>query len=126
MYNTKYECRYNAYDIFLDTDDVTEDEKDYIRDILYKEDLLVIFNMDENDNYDDIMTELYQRLNTCDVLRELMRKAAAKFISEDEILGLSILYVYDYMYITHPLISLYLEKGEISEKYLNMLKDKME
>jgi len=125
MYDKNYLCRYHKDDIFLDTDDVSEEEKDYIRDILYKEDLLFIFNMTENDNYDDVMTELYQSLSTCTELKELMRRAASTFISEDEILGLCILYSYDYMYLTHKCISSYLDNGIIAETDLALLKDKV-
>ena len=38
MYNIKYECRYHKDDVFLETDNVTHDEKNYIRDVLYRED----------------------------------------------------------------------------------------
>ncbi len=126
MYDTKYECRYQKDDLFLDTDNVNDAEKEYIRDILYKEDLLNIFNMDENDNYDTIISTLYQQLEKCDSLKELMRKTAAAFISEDEILGLCILYSYDFMHITHQCVSSYLETGEIPDKYFKLLKDKIE
>ena len=47
MYNTKYECRYNSDDVFLESDEISNDEKNYVRDILYKEDLMNIFEIDE-------------------------------------------------------------------------------
>ena len=48
MYNTKFECRYNKDDVILDTDDVTENEANFIRNYIYKEDLLNIFYIDYN------------------------------------------------------------------------------
>ena len=47
MYNTKYICTYNSDDIFLETDLLTDEEKEFIRDELYREDLLNIFIMNE-------------------------------------------------------------------------------
>lgn len=121
MYDTKYECRYQKDDIFLESDDITDNEKDFIRNILYQEDLLSILNMNENDNFDDVMCELYGKLKSCDALTKCMKETAAKLISEDEILGLCILYSYDYMHITHRCVCFYLETGNIPDKELTIL-----
>ncbi len=51
MYDTKFETRYHRDDVFLDTDNVNEHEKCFIRDILYKEDLLNIFSIDHFDDF---------------------------------------------------------------------------
>ena len=51
MYNTKFECRYHKDDVFLETDNVTEEEKEFIRNILYREDVLNIFLIDFNDDF---------------------------------------------------------------------------
>ena len=48
IYNTKYICTYNNSNVFLETDNVNELEKNFIRNILYKKDLLNIFKMDED------------------------------------------------------------------------------
>ena len=117
MYNTKYECRYNKDEVFLDTDNVTEDEKDIVRDTLYREDLIYIFEIKKDDEFDIFntkFTDLYNKLKDCLELRECMKTAAAKFISEDEETGLCILYSYDYMYVTHLCVSEYLDTGSIS------------
>ena len=34
MYNINYKCRYHKNDIFLETDEITNDEKEYIKDIM--------------------------------------------------------------------------------------------
>ena len=128
MYNTKYECRYYKDDVFLETDEVTEDEKEFIRDILYREDLLHIFGIDDNDEtdlFDMVISELYKKINTCNELRDCMRLAAGKIISENEEMGLCILYSYDFMYLTHKCVSAYLENGVISETDLTLLKNNL-
>lgn len=124
MYDTKFECRYHKDDIFLETDDVNDEEKGFIRDILYKEDLLNIFGI----NYDDItdvlesiITELYNKIKDCPQLKNLMKKMANMFMSEDDEIGLTILYSYDYMYITHKCISEYLDTGLISKENIELL-----
>ncbi len=128
MYNTKYSCRYHRNDVFLETDNVTDDEKEFIRNILYREDLLNIFSIDANDDSDvfnDVISELYKKVNKCDQLKECMRLSASKLISEDEETGLCILYSYDYMHLTHECVSFYLEKGEIPDKNIRLLKESL-
>jgi len=126
MYDTKYECRYNKDDIFLETDDVTDDEKEFIRNILYREDLLNIFSINENDEFNfSVISELYNLVYKSRELMECMKIAASKIFSEDEGSGLCILYSYDYMYLTHKCVCDYLENGEIMQNNLILLKNNL-
>jgi len=128
MYNTNYECRYHKEDIFLPTDNIDDDEKEHVRDILYKEDMLSIFSIFEEHQFSKIDKEiesLYNKVKNCDDLKECMTYAAAKFFSEDEQTGLCVLYAYDYMYLTHSCVCEYLEEGVISEQKLLLLKEKL-
>ena len=45
MYNTKISCTYNTLEVFLDTDEVTEKEQEFIRDVIYRQELLNIFEL---------------------------------------------------------------------------------
>ena len=125
MYDTKFECRYHKDDVFLETDNVNENQKCLIRDILYKEDLLNIFSIDYYDDDFDVFTEiipqLYSKIKDCIPLVQCMKKMAAKVLSEDLQTGLCILYSYDYMYITHKCVSEYLEVGSLSEENIKLL-----
>jgi hypothetical protein len=125
MYDTKFECRYQRDDVFLETDNVNENQKCLIRDILYKEDLLNIFSIDYYDDDFDVFTEiipqLYSRIQECLPLKECMKKMAAKVMSEDLQTGLCILYSYDYMHIMHKCVSEYLEGGSLSEENMKLL-----
>ena len=126
MYNTEYECRYFKEDVFLDTDNISDEEKDYVRNILYREDLLHIFNIDSNnvfEIFDDIFSELYNKIKENDFLKECIEKVASKIMIIDDEIGICILYSYDYMYLTHKCISEYLKKGVISEENMNLLKE---
>lgn len=125
MYNTKFECRYHKDDVFLETDQLSENEKYVVRDILYKEDLLNIFSIecfnDDFDTFANVIAELYSKIKDYSPLKECMKEIAAKIISEDLQLGLCILYSYDYMYITHKCVSEYLDTGSLSEENMKLL-----
>lgn len=127
MYDTKYNCRYHKDDVFLETDVISEDEKEFVRNVLYREDLLNIFciNDDEIFNNFAVMSELYNRIYNCDELRECMRLAASKMISEDENIGLCILFSYDYLHLTHICISSFLENGRIHIEDYKLLKNNL-
>jgi hypothetical protein len=123
MYDTKYECRYYKDDVILPDDTVTSEEADYIRNILYQEDYLNIFSINNGDNCDfnddfellsKAINNLYEKIQDSDVLKIFMQKAALNLMSEDLQLGLCILYSFDYMYLMHECVSEYLDTGFIS------------
>lgn len=124
MYNTKYECRYYKDNVFLDTDQVSNEVKDYIRSILYKEDLICIFDMNLEEDFEifnKILSNLYKKICLSEPLKECMKRAASTILTEDEELGLCILYSYDYMYITHECVAEYLETGKLSKENIEKL-----
>ena len=47
MYNTNVVCTYNTPEVFLETDNVTDREKTFIRDTIYRQELLDIFELEE-------------------------------------------------------------------------------
>ena len=134
MYNTKVVCTYNTPEVFLETDDITDDEKAFVRDIIYRQELLDILNIDyeneDNDNDDKIsesVKELYMRVKDCTELRKCMVKVVekhmnvGKYMTNNEELGMMLLLSYDYMYLTHICISEYLETSEISDDNMRKL-----
>jgi hypothetical protein len=126
MYDTKYECRYHKDDVFLDTDNVTSEEKDYIRSILYKEDMLNIFGIDMDDDFEsfnNILSELYVKIKNNDFLIKCMTKTSSTLFCQNIEFGLCLLYSYDFMYLTHKCVSEYLDKGIISEENKKLLND---
>jgi hypothetical protein len=126
MYNTKFECRYHKDDVFLETDNVTDDEKDFIRNILYREDVLNIFLIDFNDDFEvfnNAINTLYDKIKFFLPFKECMKKMATMIMSEDEQAGLLLMYSYDYMYISHKCVSEYLETGTISDENMKLLSE---
>ena len=124
MYNTKLNCTYNNYYLFLKDDNISEDEKKEVSNVIYRQELLQVFGIDE---YSEVelnngIHDLYDKIKDCAELKECMTKLAGHFMSEDLELGLMILYAYDYMYLSHICICEYLETGKISEKNMWNLK----
>jgi hypothetical protein len=126
MYNVNYTCIYNKTDIFLkeEEDNLSEDDKDDIRDELYRNDMLHILDANdiENNNVDKELHNLYERIKSCDFLVECMTELAGRWISEDKEFGLLILYSFDYMYAMHLCVCDYLEEGIIEDDNVKLLR----
>lgn len=125
MYNTKVICTYNTPEVFLDDDDINEKEKEFIRDVIYRQELLDILGIEEYNEkelYEGIH-ELYKRVQNNRFLKECMIQLASKHLMNiDAEFGLTILCSYDYLYITHICVSEFLNKGKISEINMANLK----
>jgi len=124
MYNTKYECRYHLDTVFLNTDQVNDDEKQYIRDCLYREDLLNIFCITEyNDEViNACIQDLYKRVIRNNDIKECSLSLAGQYLNQDYEFGLIILFAYDYMHLSHICISEFLENGTISKDNIDKLR----
>ena len=122
MYNTAIECTYNTSEVFLDTDKINDIEKKFIRDVIYRQELLDILDITEYNEKDiqNVISDIYEKTKNCQLLKECMIKIANSFMSLDEKFGLMILFSFDYMYLTHNCISEFLETGKISD--VNIIK----
>jgi hypothetical protein len=127
MYNTNYTCTYNKSDIFLkeEEDTLSESDKEDIREELYRQDLLNIFNLEEYDGklIDEKMQSLYEKLKSCEFLVNCMSELASKWLTNDIIVGLMILFSFDNMHAAHICICEYLESGKISDDNERLLTD---
>jgi hypothetical protein len=134
MYNTKVECTYNTPEVFLETDDITDDEKTFIRNIIYRQEFLNVLNIDYENDHDDneekineAIKELYNRVKDSTCLRKCMVKVVqkhmnlGKYMTSDEELGMMLLFSYDYMYLSHICISEFIETGDINEENIRKL-----
>ena len=127
MYNTKVVCKYNNYifENLIELEHMTETDKEYFQDSLYRQEFLNIFGLYEYDEtkIDEGLNELYEKIKECKELKECMFKLASQIMSLDEEIGLLLLFSYDYMYLSHICICEFLETGQISQD--NILKLKM-
>jgi len=135
MYNTKHICKYKSDDLFLNMKEDNHDydyhheyedeyDYDYARNIFYKADLLSIFCMEKFDEnmINENMNNLYEKIKEVSELKDCMIQLSNKYFSTDNVLGLMLLYSYDYLYLTHVCVSDYLEKGIIDKENLCKLK----
>ena len=125
MYNTKHICIYCKDDIFLKEEEekLSEYDKDDIRDELYRQDFLIIFGLEDYDDklIDDKIEQLYERIKDCAFLENCITNAAAKFLTEDKLIGLMILHSFCYLNATHKCISEFLENGTINNENMAIL-----
>jgi hypothetical protein len=124
MYNTKYECRYHLDNVFLETDDLDDESKQYVRDTLYREDLLNIFCIKEynDEEINQGIKYLYKNVSVKQDMKECTFKLASKYLNDDVEIGLMILFSYDYMNLSHICICEFLENGKISEENISKLR----
>ena len=125
MYNTKVVCTYHTDEVFLETDEITDEERYFVRDAIYRQEVLDILGMEDYNEKEMTRTikELYDQVQPSREIIECALKLAGHFMSTDAEFGLMILFAYDYMCVTHNCISEYLDSGKISEHNIEKLKD---
>ena len=121
-YNTKYICSYNDSDIFLESEleILNEDEKQFVRDALYRRDLCNIFKIDDQcfdeKIINDVINNLYKNINGEKFLESCVSKVSSIFFNNVDLeLGFLILFSFDYLYLLHPCLSEYIETGKIGD-----------
>ena len=129
MYDTKFVCTYNTPEVFLDTDNISQEEKNFVRDAIYRQELLNVFGIDECNEtemdkaIEEAISELYIKVKDCDALKECMLKLAGNFMITNNLVSLMLLYSYDYMHLTHICVSEFLDNGKINENNSLKLKE---
>lgn len=127
MYNTKYDCTY-MIDVFLKEDNINQRDKDFILNCLYRNDFLNIFGLEDFDNdfSNKIIEDLYEKIRNNNFLLSCVKKITEDYICLDnDYFGLLILYSFDFLHLTHPCVSDYLERGHIEEENMLLLKKKV-
>ena len=126
MYNTKYIITYNDSSVFLESDKISEYDKHFITDALYRNDLLNIFGVEEvdfNENiFDKIINDLYKIVSVEKDFLSLIKTLTSKYMSIDYEFGLMLLFSFDYLFLTHPCICEFIETGKISKEKIEELK----
>lgn len=125
MYNTKYLTSYKDSDVFLSSDDISSNDKDFIIDALYRKDLLNIFCVEEfnEEIFEQVISELYTKVYFHKDLSLIMEILASRFMSIDKEFGLLLLFSFDYLYLSHPCVCEFIEVGKITKENLDKLKE---
>lgn len=125
MYDLTYSCRYHREDVFLETDEAKDYEKEFIRDYLYKEDLLEVFNIENGDIslLEKSIDDLYNEIKECAELNEVLLSVASTHNSIDPTIGLCVLYSFDFMNFTHICVSEYIKNKTIKVENIASLQE---
>ena len=128
LYNSAYVVSYMDFDIFIETDEVNDAEKTFIRSCVYRQDLLNIFGLDEfiEKTINNKISKLLKLLRYHNDLYDCMLIAAKAMSEEDALSGLMILFSFDYLHLAHPCISEYIETGNIKQELLDQLKKEID
>lgn len=128
-YNTKYVCSYNDSDVFLESEIeiLNEDEKQFVRDALYRRDICNIFNIHDQcfdeKKISTIISDLYKNINGEKFVESCITKISNNFFCNSDLeLGFLILFSFDYLYLLHPCICEYIETGKISDSNESLIK----
>jgi hypothetical protein len=125
-YNTTYISKYNNK-VFLkeEEDKLSENEKYFINDTLYRNDILNIFGIEEFNEkvINKCIHTIYEKIKNYDELKPILEKLASFFLSDDCELGLLLMFSYDYLQHAHPCMCELLETGKISHDKLMNLKN---
>ena len=124
LYNTAYVVSYMDSDVFLESDNINDDEKSFILNCIYRQDLLNIFGLDEfvESTINNKIKKLLRLLKYHGGLYDCMLIAAkATGDPEDALTGLTILFSFDYLHLAHPCICDYIETGKIQLEKLDRL-----
>ena len=120
MYNTKFVCTYKSYS------DCS------LSDTFFRKDILNIFKIDDLDfekhesEINDEVSNIFEKIKTHKKFMECIKKTQTLFLITDEIVGLMCLMSYEFLYLTHPCISEFLEEGKISHEKIDALINKLE
>lgn len=124
MYNSNYVCFYNDDDkLFPPNHKLSLEDQYEIKDLIYKEDLLNVFGLQEFDDR-QINTEifkLYKDVSEWEELHPILDKLASKLMSTDREVGFLILFSYDYFFITHEIVREYFNNNHIDKDKINEL-----
>jgi len=132
MYNCS-QITYNFYDNQFDDYNKNQnidlsiiDEEDKNADtaeMIYRSELNGVFGLEEfdseiiNNKLINLCGQMYQHKE----FSKIMEKCASKILTEDNTMGLMMLFSYDYFYLSHPCICEYLSYSTINQQKLNQL-----
>jgi hypothetical protein len=130
MYNTKIVCSYHLDSVFEDSDNISDDDKDFVRNVIYRQEFCDIFGMDEFDEKLALETieNIYNKIKAHPRFSECLERSAKYYPCSiiDESMSLMCLFSFTYLYLTHNCIIEFLEKNEISDESISKLLEELD
>jgi hypothetical protein len=136
LYNTTYECQYMNPNLTIfqdwELEILSKEEQLFVRNLLYKQDMMFIFYQEESEFYSDdtiheAVGKLFAIVSKASIpeLNSCMTKLASRILSTQLELGFVMLYSYDYLHLVHSCVSELLETGNIlkNKQLLNKLEN---
>ena len=129
MYNTKLICTYHYYDPVL-SPNLPPHIKEQVEDmeesatIMYQAEFLQVFDVSEMQEEIIIgkMKDLHEKIKDNEEWRDILKIMSTKLFTEDEVIGLMVLYSYPLFYLIHPCICQFLNEGTICREKMEELK----
>jgi len=110
---------YHTNEVFLETDEVTEDEKKFIRNCIYRQELLNLFDLEEFD--EDLMNQrmdfLYKKIESDLDFQVILEKLQDTYFLRSKEVSFTLLFSFDYLYMTHACFCDLFEYGKIEEEH---------
>jgi hypothetical protein len=123
----------NYYNISLKTSYQKYVNNDpYKADLLYKHELLELFKLQENDNFDIINERIQQlyldivdKFNMNENFKSLLSKSSSRILGDNLEIGFMLLFSYDTMYLIHELINNLVIKHKYDENIIQEINNKI-
>ena len=119
---------YHTKEVFLETDEVTEDEKKFIRNCIYRQELLNLFDLEEFD--EDLMNQrmdfLYKKIESDPDFQIILEKLQDTYFLRSKEVSFTLLFSFDYLYMTHACFCDLFESGKIEEEHKLSLLDSIQ
>lgn len=124
IYKTNYEITYHLPEVFLETDNISDSEKDFVRNCIYRQDLLNLFELEDFNEgiIQEKINVLYEKVKTNKTFDFILEKISKEYYVNKED-SFAILFSFDFLHITHLCIVDYLEIGGFQQKHLKNLFD---
>jgi len=130
MYNTNVKCTYNLESVFEDSDNINDDEKDFVRNVIYRQELCNIFGMDDFNEKIAFQTleEIYHKIKQESNFNQCLQKVGKYYPVSiiDETMSFICLFSFTYLYLTHICISEFLENNKISDESVSKLLEELD
>ena len=116
-------CTYNLDDIFLETDIITDQEKDFIRNCIYRQELLNTFGLEEFNEIvlESAVRELYTIVEKEQIFSTFIEILVNNFPLTKEEECFMVLFSFDYFYIMLECLKDYFENKSISQQNYDYL-----
>jgi hypothetical protein len=105
-YDKSYVCCYNNTDVFTEEENnlLTERDKLFVRDVLYRQDLLNIFYLE---TFDDALilssvSRIFELVKNNIIIQTLIKSIV--FLNEDELVRFMTLFSFERLHETHSII----------------------